>query len=665
MAYTNVELAFLLLLVGALVASQARSWRSAGWIATFFVGAATALAWTDGLRVLTTGNPVEGFIAALPNFGSKLAVSLDPLGAGFLLIVTAVSLIATIYSIGYMGWYRNESPRRFYPLLLLFIAGMMGVVAVQDWLFFIVLWELMTLASYFLVTFERSDPQAVRAGFKYFIMTHVATAGLLVTAIVLWSSTGSFAFAAHGTALSTMSLALRSLLLALYLIAFSTKAGIFPMGDWLPDAHPSAPSGVSAILSGVMIKLGAYGVLRVFWDVLPQAGNRVELLTWGAIIAFLGTLSAFVGGVTAMKENDAKRLLAFSSISQMGYIFLALGVAIAFSAVKGLSGLALLALLAAGFHILNDAIYKSLLFMNAGSILYATNTRDINKVGGLAAVMPLAAAAGLVGVASLSGLPPMNGFASKWLIYQSSIAGGLHFAPFIAAAVVAFFVSLSTLAYSLKYYNTAFLGKPAKTSASAVKLPGTMTFAQIVPALACIAIGLAPFWTIKLVSSALGVSTTGMFAPGGIGGLSTIAANGAIPAAWSPILLLGLFLVFFVIAEALRGSGRVHTRVVPSWLGGEEHTDDEVRFRAHGFYSPFNEAFAKVYPHIPLPRLPSLARLRSVLDLDNWLYGPAMRAGGAFVDKLSRSHMGVPQVYMIWQVAGMIIVVALLFALVR
>jgi len=665
MAYTNVEVAFLLLLVGALAVARAQSWRSGGWIAAVFVGASTVLAWIDGLRVLTTGKPVEGFIAALPNFDSQLAVSLDPLGAGFLLIVTGVSFIATIYSIGYMGWYQHESPRRFYSLLLLFIAGMMGVVSVADWLFFIVLWELMTLASYFLVTFERSDPQAVRAGFKYFIMTHVATAGLLVTAIVLWSSTGSFAFGAHGTALCTMSLAMRSLLLVFYLIAFSTKAGIFPMGDWLPDAHPSAPSGVSAILSGVMIKLGAYGILRVFWDVLPQTGHRAELLTWGAIIAFLGTLSAFVGGVTAMKENDAKRLLAFSSISQMGYIFLALGVAIAFSGAPGLSGLALLALLAAGFHILNDAIYKSLLFMNAGSILYVTNTRDINEVGGLAAVMPLVAATGLVGVASLSGLPPMNGFASKWLIYQSSIAGGLHFSPFIAVAVVAFFVSLSTLAYSLKFFNTAFLGKPAKTTPPTVKMPVTMTIAQIVPALACLAIGLAPFWAIKTVASVFGVSASEMFKVTGLSGLSTVAANGAIPAAWSPILLLGLFVLFFLIAEAIRASGRVQTRAVPSWLGGEEHTDDEVRYRAHGFYSPFNEAFANIYPHIPLPRLPSLARLRSVLDLDTWLYGPATRAGGAFVDKVSRSHMGVPQIYMIWQVAGMIIVVALLFALVR
>ncbi len=665
MTYTNVGLAFLVLLAGSLAVGSARSWRSGGWVAAAFVATATILAWADGLKVLVNGRAVEGFVFALPGFGSQLAVMLDPLGAGFLMVITAVSLIATIYSVGYMGFYKKESPRRFYSLLQLFIAGMIGVVAVADCLFFIVLWELMTLASYFLVTFERSDPRAVRAGFKYFIMTHVATAGLLVSAIVLWSGTGSWSFQAHGEGLGALSVAMRGFLLALYLIAFSTKAGIFPMGDWLPDAHPAAPSGVSAILSGVMIKLGAYGVIRVFWDVLPGVGTASELTTWGLVIVFLGTLSAFVGGVTAMKENDAKRLLAFSSISQMGYIFLALGIAVAFSVTPGMSLLVMLALLAAGFHTLNDAIYKSLLFMNAGSILYSTGTRDINKVGGLAVVMPAAAAAGLVGVASLSGLPPMNGFASKWLINQASSSGGISLSPLIVAAVVAFFVGLSTLAYSLKYFNIAFLGKPAASSGKAVPIPLTMTFAQVVPALACILIGLLPFRAIGAVSSAMSVPSADMFGIGRVGGLMTVASGGAVSAIWSPIVLFGLFLIFFVLAEVLRASGRASMRVVPSWYGGEEHLDDEVRFRAKGFYSPFNEAFAHVYPRLAIPRLPSLGRIRAALDLDKWLYGPALRGSGRFVDKVSRSHIGVPQIYMIWQVAGMIVVVALLFALVK
>ena len=659
MVSINVEIAFILLLVGAIAAGLMRSWRAAGWMATVFVGAATAFAWVAALSVLAGGKPAHAFIVGLPRFGSELMVSLDPLGAGFLLIITAVSFLSTIYSIGYMGIYRHESPGRFYLLLQVFLAGMVGVVCVADWLFFIVLWELMTLASYFLVTFERDDPEAVRAGFKYFVMTHVATAGLLVTAVVLWRITGSFSFEAHKAGLTMLAPGLRNLLLALYLIAFATKAGIFPFGDWLPDAHPAAPSGVSAILSGVMIKLGAYGVLRVFWGMLPDAGTRTELMTWGVIIAGFGTLSAFVGGITAMRQNDTKRLLAFSSISQTGYIFLALGIGVAFVGQKGLETLALLGFLGAGFHILNDAIYKSLLFMNAGSIMFSTGTRDLNKVGGLSAVMPVAAAAGLVGALSLSGLPPTNGFASKWVIYQASISGGLQFAPFIAVAVVAFFVSLCTLAYSLKFYSVAFLGA-TDAPRPPVPLPMTMNFAQGVLALVCLAVGLSPFWALGAVSRIFGVGLSHTFDVGRTGGLTAIPTGGALSAGWSPIVLFSGLLVCFLIAEIIRSSGRARVRNVPNWFCGEEHVSDEVRFRAKGFYSPFNEAFARIYPHVPIPRWAGLKRLRSALDLDTWLYNPLVRTGGRAVDKVSRSHVGIPQLYMVWQVAGMVIVIAVL-----
>ena len=659
----SLEMTFVLLFVGAVVSGMMRSWRSAGIAATVFVALATVFAWLAGWKVLLGGGSAYGLMFRLPTLGSELAVSLDPLGAGFLLVITGVSLVATIYSIGYMGLYRDKSPGTFYALLQLFIAGMAGVACVADWLFFIVLWELMTLASYFLVTFERDDPAVVRAGFKYFVMTHVASAGLLVAAIVLWRLTGSFAFDAHKAGLMAASSSIRNVVLALYFIAFATKAGIYPFGDWLPDAHPAAPSGVSAMLSGVMIKLGAYGVLRVFWG-LSGAGAPGGMVTWGVIVASFGVLSAFVGGLTAMREDDAKRLLAYSSISQTGYIFLALGIWITFAGRGGLESLALLGLLGAGFHILNDAMYKSLLFMNAGSILYSTGTRDLNKVGGISRVMPVAAAAGLVGVLSLSGLPPTNGFASKWVIYQASISGGFQFSPFIAAAVVAFFVSLSTLAYSLKYFCTAFLG-PSAAGPEPRPIPWTMSFAQAVLALACLAIGLAPLVAMRLVSSAFGSSLPSIYHNGFLGGMSTLPAGGEAPAAWSPIAAVVVLVVCFALAQIIRGIGRPGARSVPGWYGGEEHAENDLRFRARGFYSPFNEAFPKVYLRLPLPRLPGLRRLRSAFDLDTWFYNPLVRAGERAVNKVSRSHVGIPQLYMIWQVAGMVLVITILFLIVR
>ena len=665
MVCSNVEIAFLVLLVGALITGLARSCRPAGWLAVGFIGAATILVWTDGLSVLLSGRTCTSFIAPLPGFGSQLAVSLDTLGAAFLLLISGVSLVATVYSVGYMGIYKRECPARFYSLLQLFVAGMMGVVCVADWLFFIVFWELMTLTSYFLITFERSNPAVVRAGFKYFVMTHVATAGLIFTAVVLWRTTGSFAFDAHKSGLALMSGPLRNTLLAFYLIAFATKAGIFPLGDWLPDAHPAAPSGVSAILSGVMIKLGAYGVLRVFWGMLPDVGSQTEVMTWGVIIASLGAISALVGGLTAMKENDSKRLLAFSSISQTGYIFLALGIGITFAGTPALSSLALLGFLGAGFHILSDAVYKSLLFMNAGSMLYSTGTTDLNKVGGLSSVMPLAAAAGLVGILSLSGLPPTNGFASKWVIYQSTIAGGLQFAPFVLTAVVAFFVGMVTLAYSLKFYGLAFLGPPVSEVDEPRPIPGTMTFAQVFMAVVCLVIGLSPFWAIRLIGSISGIDVSNTFATAPAGGLVTLARDGAVPAFWSPVVFFGVLVLCFALAEIVRAAGRAQQRAVPHWYGGEEHLDDEVRYRANGLYAPFNDIFADIYPSMSIPRLPSIKKLRSVLDLDGWLYGPLVGAGGRLVDRVSRSHVGIPQLYVVWQIAGMIIVVTLLFLIIR
>lgn len=662
MFLSNVELAFVILLLGALCVCAFRSWKAAGWIAAVFVAYATMLAWIEGLSVLLGGRAIYSQIASIPGFRSDLAVFLDPLGAGFLMLITAVSLAATIYSIGYMQHYADERPRRFYSLLLLFIAGMVGVVSVADWLFFIVFWELMTLASYFLVTFERKDPVVARAGFKYFLMTHVATAGLLVAAVVLWGAGNSFSFDIQAHVMGRMSVTLRSLLLAFYLLAFTTKAGIFPMGDWLPDAHPAAPSGVSAILSGVMIKLGAYGFLRVFCEMLPRAGHHTEQVTWGIIAASLGVLSAFAGGVAAMRENDTKRMLALSSISQTGYIFFGLGIAVIFARTAPI--LSLLGLVGAGFHILNDGIYKSLLFMNAGSAYICAGTRDMNRMGGLSAVIPVSAAAGLIGVFSLAGMPFTNGFASKWILYQAAVSGGIQYTPIIAMAIAIFFVSLCTMAYSLKYFGTVFLGKMSVPASELKRLPGSMKGAQLALAAVCMIIGIFPVFMVSMVARAMGASYSDLFYTG-TSSMNSIAMGGAVSASWNPLLLLLVLAVGILIAYFLRKSGGAKVRDVSGWYCGEEHVDDEVRSRARGFYSPLNDMAAKAYPHVPLPRLPALGRMKESLNLDGWLYGPLTELGGDFVDRVKKTHVGTPQLYMIWQVAGMVVVVILLFALMK
>ncbi|MGQ9455577.1 MAG: complex I subunit 5 family protein [Armatimonadota bacterium] len=666
MFHSNVEIAFALLVAGAILCALLRSWRVAGWLAAVFVAIATVLAWSEAVRVIARGASLHSTIAMLPLIGSSIAVNLDTLGAGFLALVTTVLFFATIYSVGYMD--RQDElgrPASFYTPFLLFAATMIGVVSVRDWLLFFVFWELMTLASYVLVVFNREDPNAQRAGLKYFVITHVASACLLTATIVLWQKTGSFSFDLQSNALAHSSLWLRSVLLTLFLVAFATKAGAFPFGDWVPDAYHAAWSNVTAVFSGVMSKLGVYGLIRIFWETLPKSGNSWETIAWGLVLGTIGVLSAFVGGMTAMRESDCKRLLAFSSIGQTGYILIPLGVGICFSQWQGLEAIALLAMLGTGFHILNDALYKSLLFMSSGSVSYYCGTRDLNKIGGLATVMPWVAAAAFIGALSLSGLPPTNGFASKWVIYQSSISAGLRFAPFLIVAVIAFFAGLTTFAYSLKFfYGTAFLGSP-NLEYEPKRLPRTMTVAQVALAVVCIVIGLVPATAVKVVEAVLQIQKETLYRIGSFGELATVPGVHPLSAYWNPV---GLGLALFIcvlFAEFVKRLAKPQKRTVPNWYCGEEHLEHEVRFRAQDFYAPFNEVFARVYPRLPVPRLTALRNIRRVLDLDSWLFRPIVNFSAGFVSKVSKTHAGTPQLYMIWQIAGMIVVFAILFVIMK
>jgi len=659
--------AFIVLVAGAAVtAPLAAGKRLIGWVATLFVAAAAALTWLVAFRVIAGGPVASVSLFTLPGLGASLTLGIDGLSAIFLLLITGVSLVSAFYSIDYMTHYRGQNLARFYSPLLLFIAGMIGVVVVTDWFFFFIFWELMTLSSYFLVVFEKEKAESLKAGFKYFLMTHVATAGMFAAAIILWTRTGSFSFAAAQSGLVDLartSALLFHFVLALWFGGFATKAGLYPVGDWLPDAHPAAPSGASALLSGVMIKLGVYGILRVFLGMLPAAANDTAIITWGAVIAGLGTISALVGSLTAVREDDCKRLLAFSSISQMGYILLAVGVALALRPISPpLAGLALLAGL---FHLFNEAIFKALLFMNAGAVVYRTGTRDLNRVGGLGRIMPYTAGAALFAALALAGLPPLNGFASKWLIYQAAIFGGFRFPLFLALAIAALFISMVTLAYSLKFVGAAFLGKLAG-AAETDREPGwTMTTAQLLLTLACVGIGLFPGVVLGLLRSACALLSPGPAAlAAGPPYQMAFSLNGAV-GAWNPALVTIVFLICGGLAYGLYRLGGAPVREVESWYGGEVHADELVRFRARGFYSPFGRAIARSYPmlrapHVRVPRL-----LYRIADIDSWLYNPIVRAGKRLTTHFSRTHVGIPQMYMLWLVVGAALVVGLLFALVR
>ena len=618
----------------------------------------------------------------IPGLGASLMISMDALSALFLVIIAVVCVCSTLYSIRYMSHYREESLLRYYPFLLLFALGMIGVVCVSDMLFFFVFWEIMTLTSYILVVYERGKETNLRAGFLYFLMTHVGLVCMFAATFLLYARVGSFSFQALGDAmgmLATQNTGLLHLVLALFFIGFATKAAAIPFGLWLPEAHPVAPSSVSAILSGVMIKLGVYAILRVFVMMLPSSHFWY---TWGEIIAIFGVVSLVIGSLAALAQDDSKRLIAFSSIGQTGYILLAVGIGITFLRVS--PALATVAFLAALYHLANDAAFKALLFLNAGATIYRTGTRDLNKMGGLGTLMPITATTGLVACLSVAGIPPFSGFSSKWLIFQSSLIGGIDMPLYLFFGVIALFISVVTLAYALKYMNASFLGKShSEVNRSLItEVPVTMKIPQIILAVICFGLGVLPIMVLKLLYPAFKCLLPAGYLPDftslfgtGLAGVN-LSFGGSISGMWNPLwLLIGtgfcFCLGYCVFKFASAGGSRV--RVAETWYGGREHAPGEVQYASSSFYMAFKQYFALrvkginfegLYPKsVPLPRMTMPQPLRAVLDIDHWLYYP-FAAGFLKLSRwFSRVHVGIPQIYILWVIIGVIVAIIVLFAL--
>ncbi len=370
----------------------------AGLVSTIFVlisGASHEAQW---------GSPVPGL---------TLAVGIDPLSAFFLVVIFGLSAATAVYSLGYLeGQAPLLKSLPFFPLLIL---AMAAVVVARDGFFFLVAWELMSLASFFLVASEHGHREVRHASWIYLIATHLATAFLMVFFILLYQKCGSFLFRDLARVAAPPEM-LAGVLFICAVIGFGTKAGIFPFHVWLPHAHPAAPSPVSALMSGVMIKTGVYGILRAATFLGPPP------LWWGGLLIILGVLSAVIGAVYALMQKDVKKLLAYSSVENIGIITIGVGL--------GLMGVArhdpLLTILGLGgalFHVVNHAILKGLLFMGAGTIVHHTGTRDLNRMGGLLKRMPVTGLGLGIAAMALCGLPPLNGFVSEWLIYRGLFSG--------------------------------------------------------------------------------------------------------------------------------------------------------------------------------------------------------------------------------------------------
>jgi hydrogenase-4 component B len=550
------------------------------------------------LSILVSGEPLHvGFGESFP-FGS-IAFHADRLSAFFLGVVSLVATAVSVYSLGYA---KELHARRNTGLLVmlynLFLLSMSGVVLAGHAFLFLFFWEGMSLSTFFLIAYEHEEPASRRAAFLYVVMTHLGTAFLVVMFVLLYSRTGSFDFASFRDAGSRMSPLLQSVIFLCGVIGFGTKAGIIPLHIWLPEAHPAAPSNVSALMSGVMIKIGIYGMVRVFFDFLgPQIPEW-----WGVIVLILAVTSSVLGVLYALTEHDLKRLLAFHSIENIGIILMGIGGALLFWSL-GNRPLASIALVAGLYHVLNHATFKGLLFLGAGSVHHATHSRNIEEMGGLIRTMPWTAFFFLVGAVAISALPPLNGFVSEWLTFQALLLG-FHISDLTVKIAIPLTVALLALTGALaaacfvKAFGITFLGLPRSDHAEKARESSfTMIAAMGSLALLCVLLGLAPGSVVTvldpLAGSLLGPAASGQISlEGGMLLLPASRSSSIAPAGLAGALAA---VTLIPLAAGYLIGGRMRKRVSMTWACGLENIGPRMQYTATGFSKPIRMIFATIY----------------------------------------------------------------------
>jgi hydrogenase-4 component B len=428
---------------------------------------------------------------------SRFAVALDPLSALFLLPVFIVPALGSIYGLGY--WKQADHPANGQRLGLFYgvLAGAMALVVIAcDGMLFLIAWEMMALAAYFAATAEDDKPEVRRAGWIYLIATHIGTLCLLAMFALWRHATGSFCLAPRF--LPEVS----SALFVLALIGFGFKAGLMPLHVWLPGAHANAPSHVSAVMSGVMLKMGIYGIVRMTL-LLPTGASW-----WGPVLLAVGAISSVAGIAFAIGQRDLKRILAYSSIENIGIITMGLGLALLGRSL-GHPTWVLLGMGGAILHVWNHSLFKSLLFLNAGAVIHVTGTREIDQMGGLAKRVPHVMVLFVVGAVAICALPPLNGFVSEWLLYLGlfrTIGFGTETgAPVAALAAVALAMTGALAAACfVKVLGTVFLGVPRRAEMAHGHEPGpAMLGPMLILACGCIGIGLFPLFVTPLLDAAV------------------------------------------------------------------------------------------------------------------------------------------------------------------
>jgi hydrogenase-4 component B len=622
-----------------------------------------------GLLALGTGPARRGRLASHEASGLALDYSVDALSGFFLLMLAILGIAVAVYSIGY---FAHSSPGRsaFVGVAFNLLLGSVEMVFVAAGAIgFLLAWELMTLTTAALVATEHEHAQTRRAAFLYLALSHVGTGSLVAGFFLLASGGPSLAFTSIlGPAAAETPF--RDAVFLLFLAGFGVKAGMIPLHVWLPEAHPAAPSPISALMSGVLIKAGIYGIFRVC-----VAGLGVPPLAWGGLVLAVGAVSMVLGVLYALMQHDLKRLLAYHSIENIGIILVAAGVGmIALSTER--PALAVLALAASLLHVLNHALFKGLLFLGAGGVVAATGTRNIEHTGGLARRMPWTAGFFLLGAMAISGLPFLNGFVSEWLVFQSLLLGFhtstdtfVRLAFPIGGALLGLTTALAAACF-VKAFGITFLALPRAAGAAEARESGALMLApQAALALACVAIGLLPGPVVSVLARLAGDLVGAPPGPGLVADFSRIApAPGAFDGLSIPLAALALAAALG-LALVLAARAAFARRPAPTWGCGGELTAD-AEYTATAFSKPLMLIFGAIYrPTREVSRLETApyyareVRYRAEVEptFERFVYSPLTRGVLRAAERMRVIQAGSLHAYLGYVMALVLFLVVLLW----
>jgi hydrogenase-4 component B len=627
-------------------------------------GLAALAALATGLALLAGGTVPELILPSALPFG-PLVLRPDTLSAFFLVVIGVVGAPVALYSIGYLPAFAGHRDLKLFGALLnLLLLTLILIMVAADATLFLIAWGAMAWLSYLLVNYEHEDPQVTQAGYRMLVVSELGTVGIISAFLLLFSQSGRLDFVALRQGAAALSPTLRNVAFLAALFGFGAKAGPLPLQLWLPEAHPAAPSNVSSLLSAVIIKLGIYGIARFALDLLGPGPSW-----WGMVVLALGAATALIGVLYALLQADLKRVLAYSSIENIGLILVALGAALLFRA-WALQALGAIAAIAALYHVLNHAAYKGLLFLGAGAVDRATGTRQLDRLGGLIRRMPWTASFFLVGALAIAGVPPLNGYISEWMTLEVLLRTNAipdmraRIAVAVIAPAVALTAGLAITAF-VRVFSVAFVGMPRSPGAQAAReAPRMMRLAMAVLALACLVLGVLPTFVLpaldRVAAPLVGTSVINQIVPPlftdepgpyaplvGLGGglFRGLPVNGLVVIA-APTLNTITAPTYLLLAEALLvgltllALRLLHTlggrRTGPVWAGGIPVFTAGMQYGGLAYSNPLRLIFNGLYRsrHRFRALTPAAQHLDGRIDyaqempdpFERELYGPLMRA---------------------------------------